>query len=191
MKNRRLFLSLFLLAAMVSPLAAQPKPTPESLAIGAARVASINTEGFVNENNGIKKLVKVLQQLDEEFKAQETELMAMSNHLTALGQEVGQLRANPAADPKVTSSKMAELQQLQRSFKQKGEAAQAVYNKRNKELRQPVEAEIAKELTNYAQDRNFAMILDSSRLGGPVLAARPNLDVTGDFIAYFNAKHPQ
>ncbi len=190
MKSSRLFLASFFLAALVRPLAAQPKPTAESLAIAPARVASINTEGFVDEKNGIKKLVKVLQQLDEEFKTQEKDLMDMSQHLTALSQEVGQLRSNPAADPKITSSKMAELQQLQRSFKQKGEAAQAVYNKRNKELRQPVEAEIAKELTNYLQDRNFAMLLDSSRLGGPVLAARPNLDVTGDFIAYFNAKHP-
>lgn len=190
MKTSRLSLFSFLLAALVLPLAAQPKATPEARAIVPARVATINTEGFVDENNGIKQLVKVLKQLVQEFQAQETELMDLSNRYNTLNQEVMQLRANPSADPKVTSSKMAEVQQLQRLLKQKGDAAQAAYNKRNKELRQPIEAMITQELTNYMQDRDFAMLLDSSRLSGPVLAARPNLDVTGDFIAFFNAKHP-
>jgi Skp family chaperone for outer membrane proteins len=190
MKTSRLFLSPFLLAALVLPLAAQPKPTAESKAIGPARVASINTEGFVDPANGIKQLVKALKQLEQEFQAQQSELMDLSNRLNALAQEITQLRANPPADPKIVAGKTAEAQQLQRLMKQKGDAAQAAYNKRTKELRQPIEAEIALEFTSYMQDRNFAMLLDSSRMGGPVLAARPDLDVTGDFIAFFNAKHP-
>jgi len=189
-KASRLPLFAILLAAPVLPLAAQPSAPAVSTAIKPARVAYVNSDAFLDEASGIKKLVKALKELEREFQPQQAELMEMSNRLNALSQEIRQLSANPAADPKLAAGKMAEGQQLQKAIKQKNDVAQVVYNRRTKELRQPVEAEIAREFASFLQERDFSVLLDGSHLGGPVLAVRSDLDVTADFIAYFNAKHP-
>jgi Skp family chaperone for outer membrane proteins len=192
MKTIRLPLFSLLLAVLLVPLAAQTNPPAPAAGkpIDPARVAFVSSDAFMDETNGIKQLVKVLKTMETEFGPQQTELINMSNRLNVLGQEINQLRANPASDPKVLSTKLAEAQQLQRSIKQKGDAGQAAYDKRSKELKSPIEAAILAEFPAYIQARGISVLLDKSQLGGGILAARPELDVSADFVTYFNAKHP-
>ena len=43
---------------------------------------------------------------------------------------------------------------------------------------------------NFAKERDLGMVLDIAKLGDAVLDAKPELDLTGEFIGYFNARHP-
>ena len=100
------------------------------------------------------------------------------------------MRANPAGDPKALAAKIAEAQQIQRTIKTKGDEGQAAYNKRSAEVKGPVEAEIFADLAVFRQERGIDLLLDSSKLGPALLSSKPELDLTNDFIAWFNARHP-
>ena len=50
--------------------------------------------------------------------------------------------------------------------------------------------ENANALDAYAKAHEIGMLFDVAKLGNAVLAAQPELDVTADFIAEFNASHP-
>ena len=54
----------------------------------------------------------------------------------------------------------------------------------------PIVAELTKSLDAYAKAHEIGMLFDVAKLGNAVLAAQPELDVTVDFIAEFNASHP-
>jgi Skp family chaperone for outer membrane proteins len=193
MKTPRLFLGSLLLVVLVANLRAQTPPPPAAVKpIEPARVAYIKTDAFLDEGNGIKILVKVLKDLETQFQPQQSELMLINSKFNALAQEIQQLRANPpeSTDQKVLAAKIAEAQQLQRTSKTKGDAAQAAYNKRSLEVKGPIEAQIVKEISVFRQERGIDLILDSSRLGGALLSGKPEMDLTNDFIAWFNAKHP-
>ena len=193
MKTPRLFLGSLLLVVLVATLRAQtPLPPAAAKPIEPARVAYLKTDAFLDEGNGIKILVKVLKDLETQFQPQQAELMLINSKFNALAQEIQQLRANPpeSTDQKVLAAKIAEAQQLQRTSKVKGDAAQVAYNKRSQEVKGPIEAQILKEVSVFRQERGIDLILDSSRLGGALLSAKPEMDLTNEFIAWFNAKHP-
>ncbi len=42
----------------------------------------------------------------------------------------------------------------------------------------------------FRQERGIDLLLDSSKLGPALLSAKPEMDLTNDFIAWFNARHP-
>lgn len=190
MKTLRFTLCSLLFAALAFPLSAQT-PAPAAKTIEPARLAFIKSDAFLDEVTGIKKLVKVLKALESEFQSQQAELMTINSKFNALAQEIQHLRANPATtDQNVLAAKIAEAQQLQRTAKARGDEAQAAYNKRSQEIKSPVEAEIFKEIGTFRQERGFDLLLDGSKLGNALLSAKPELDVTSDFIAWFNAKHP-
>jgi hypothetical protein len=54
----------------------------------------------------------------------------------------------------------------------------------------PIAVEIGKELRAFAKERDLGMVLDLAKLGEAVLDAKPELDVTAEFVVYYNAKHP-
>ena len=54
----------------------------------------------------------------------------------------------------------------------------------------PIAADISKELRAFAKERDLGLLLDVAKLGEAVLDAKPELDLTADFVGYFNAKHP-
>ena len=142
------------------------------------------------EYHGVSKLVKVYQGLAAQFKARETEIINLSNKLNSLGLEVTKLRADPASDKKLIAGKEIEGAQLQNTLQFKQQDAQKDYERRSKERLAPVQAEIIRELQAYINERDIGMLFDVSKMGGALVAAKPELDVSNDFIAYFNAKHP-
>jgi len=54
----------------------------------------------------------------------------------------------------------------------------------------PVVAELTKALNAYAKEHDLGFVLDISKLGDAGVYAQPELDITADFIATFNAAHP-
>ncbi len=197
--NRPLFLSL-LAAALIAPLAAQTAATPAAAAAPAAKpaatplapvsVAYVNTGAFLEPTTGIKQLVRVAQSLDLEFSGQQQELSLAGEKFRTLVTELNKLNADPVANAAAIAAKQTEGQKMQQEIQGKQQAAQQAYNARAQELQGPVLADISKALTAFANERNIGMMFDMAKLAEAVLVAKPELDLTADFIGYYNTLHP-
>lgn len=190
MKFFRLSLLPLLAAALTASLSAQPVKTPVIKAVEPARVAYVNTHAFLDPGTGVKQLVKVLQGLELEFSSQQGELSLLNEKLRTVAGELGKLRADPVANAKAIGEKETAGRALQQEFQTKQHAAQEAYNQRQQEVQGPVSAELGKELHLFAQERDISMLFDLAKLDDALIDAKPELDLTADFIAYFNAKHP-
>ena len=183
---RPLFLSL-LTAALVAPLGAQPKPAAKP--VEPARIAFINSAAFLDEANGIKQLVRAAKGLELEFSNTQGDLSLLTEKLRTLVGELNKLNADATANAKAIAEKQAAGQQMQQELSAKQQAAQQAYSQRAQEVQAPISADIIKELRAFAKERDLSVLLDVAKLGDAVLDVKPELDLTVDFVAYFNERH--
>lgn len=190
MKSFRLLSLPLLAAALTASVSAQTAPAaPAVKAIAPARVAYVNSNAFLEPATGVKQLVKVYQTLELEFSPQQSELALLQEKLRTIVGELNKLGASPGNDAAI-AAKQAEGQKLQQELQAKQQAAQEAFQKRQQELQGPVSTELGKELRIFAQARDISMLFDLAKLGDALLDAKAELDVTADFIAHYNAKHP-
>ena len=190
MNPLRLSVVLALVAAVLAPLSAQTKAPAPNKPAEATRVAYINTAAFMNENTGILKLLKSGQALEKDLQPKQAELNAVIDQIKAVSEEIKKLSAAPAPDTQLLAGKRMESQRLQKEYNTKREAAQAFAQKRMGEIQAPVQQEVGQELEEFARQRGIGLIFDVSKLGEALLVAGPGLDVTADFINFYNSRHP-
>jgi Skp family chaperone for outer membrane proteins len=192
MKSPRLLLSVLSLTVGCALLPAQTATpaAPAAKVIPVSRVAWVNSNAFAAEEGGIKQLVRNIKQLELEFSGTESELNLQSEKLRTLVGELQKLQAGGEANAVAIQEKQAEGMKMQRELQAKQQQAQQAFGKAQQEKQGPVFAEIGKALTAFAKERELNYVLDVAKLGDAVLVAQPELDVTQDFIAYFNASHP-
>jgi len=192
MKFSRLLVSVLTLTLGCVSLAAQATtaaaPAPALLPL--SRVAWVNSNAFAAEEGGIKQLVRNIKELQLEFGGTESELSLLNEKLRTIVGELQKLQAGGEANAQAFQEKQAEGLALQRELQQKQQQAQQAFGQAQQEKQGPVFAELGKALAAFAKERQLGFIFDVAKLGDGVLAAQPELEVTNDFIAYFNASHP-
>lgn len=156
----------------------------------AGRTAYLNSALFFDNHIGIRKLIVINRTIEEEFMPRQQELQGMAQKVAALQEEAKQLEAAQPANPQGAAAKRREAETLQRQIDFKQKEARSQVAKRAQELRASTIQEIQREFREYAAARNIGMLWDVSKVGEALLYAGPDADVTTDFIAYYNQKHP-
>ncbi len=187
MKFFRLLLLPLFATALVAPVSAQTKPAAKT--IEPARIAFINSAAFLDEATGIKQMVRAAQGLELEFSNTQSELSLLNEKLRTLVGEMNKLNADPTGNAKALQEKSAAGQKLQQDLAAKQQAAQQAYNQRLQEVQAPITSDIGKELRAFAKERDLGVVLDVAKLGEALLDLKPELDLTPDFIAFYNEKH--
>jgi len=198
MKSSRPLLFLAVLALLGVPALAQtaaaapakPAAKPVVKTVPALKIAWINSAAFVDEQGGIKQLVRSGKELELEFSAQQSDLALQNEKLRTLVGEINKLQAGGAANAEAIQAKQAEGMKLQEELQAKQQAFQAAVQQAQQTKQGPIVSELTKALDTYAKAHEIGMLFDVAKLGNAVLAAQPELDVTTDFIAEFNASHP-
>jgi Skp family chaperone for outer membrane proteins len=185
---RPLFLAL-LAAALVAPLSAQPKPVPVPRPIEPARMAFINSGAFLDEATGIKQLVRAAQGLELEFSSAQSELSLLNEKLRTLVGELNKLNSDVTTNAKAIADKQAAGQKLQQEIAAKQQAAQEAFGKRSQEVQTPITNEIGRELRAFAKERDVGVLFDAAKLGEGLIDTKPELDLTADFITFYNTRH--
>ncbi len=174
-----------------APAAAAPAAVaPAAKPMEVARVAYVNSNAFLEPATGIKQLVTVYKNLDLEFAPQQSELNLLQEKLRTIVAELKKLREAATPDQKAIEEKQNAGLALQQELQGKQQAAQQAFQKRQQELQGPVSVELGKEIRLFAQERDLTMVFDIAKLGDALLDAKPEADLTADFIGYYNAKHP-
>ncbi len=190
MKLTRSFLFLLLALLVASPLAAQTAAAPAATKqVPVARVAWLDSRKFVDEEAGIKRLVRCLKELELEFSGTESELNLLNEKLRTIVGELQKLQAGGEANAQAIQDKRAEGMKIQQELQAKQQQAQVAIGQAQQEKQAPIMNDIAKALETYTKEREIGVLLDASKLGDALLYSNPDLDVSDDFIAYFNAKN--
>jgi Skp family chaperone for outer membrane proteins len=194
MKTFSFIAATFIFAALatVSASAQVPAATAQP-----AKIVVINSAAFAAKD-GITKYSKAIEALDLEFRPTQTEINTMGTRLQTLATEIDNARkatSNPAVpigNPAASlQAKVDEAQALEIKLKRTQEDAKARLERREAALLEPIMADIMKGLDEYAKQKGYALILDASKLvsAGVILALDgPKVDVTKDFITFFNAR---
>jgi Skp family chaperone for outer membrane proteins len=159
------------------------------------KMAVIDTGAF-DTKDGITRYATAMNALEAEFKPLETEIQGMVTKYNTLGAEIKKLQDQAAAgtvpiDQKSAQTKVEEYQNLELAIKRKQEDAKARAARREPQVMGPIRQEIGKALQEYAKQKGIALILDAAKLDGAGLILafdEAKVDVTKDFITYFNAR---
>jgi Skp family chaperone for outer membrane proteins len=158
------------------------------------RMAVIDTGAF-DTKDGITRYASAMNALEAEFKPLETEIQGMVTKYTALAAEIKKLQDASAAGTPVNqqaaNAKVEEYQNLELAIKRKQEDAKARAARREPQVMGPIRAEIGKALQDFATQKGYALILDAAKLDGAGLILAfdaAKVDVTKDFITFFNAR---
>ena len=195
MKSTRLLLSVLSLTlgrlslSAQTPAAAKPAPAAAAKVLPVSRVAWINSNAFMDEAGGIKALIRVLKELELEFTGTQSELSLLNEKLRTLVGELNKLQAGGEANAQAIQEKQAAGLKLQRELQTKQQEAQTAISQAQQEKQGPIAAEISKALTAFTKEREIGLLFDVSKINDGLIAAQPELDVTADFIAYYNASH--
>ncbi len=191
MKFSRSVLFCVLALLVAAPLSAQTAaPAPALKEVPLSRTAWINSRAFFAEETGIKRLVRSVKELELEFSGTESELNLLNEKLRTIVGELQKLQAGGEANAQAIQDKQAEGVKIQQELQAKQQQAQQAVAAAQQAKQGPVMEEIRKSLETYSKERQIGTLLDLSRLAEAVLFTQPELDVTNDFIAYFNAAHP-
>ncbi len=159
-----------------------------------SKIGVINTLFFQQDKGGITKYVSLLNSLDNEFKPDNQKLQTLANQMNALKSEIETLQKNASSSvpvkPETVNAKIEEYNKAAREFKYQQEETKARFESRQQVVMAPVLQDIGKAMEEYRAKNGFFLILDAAKLddAGLVLAFDRTLDVTDDFIKYYNAR---
>lgn len=193
MKFSRLLLSFLGLALGVITLPAQTTAAPAKPAaklLPVSRVAWINSSAFLAEEGGIKQLVRILKELELEFSGTQSELSLMGEKLRTMVGELKKLQAGGEANAAAIQEKQAAAVKLNGELQAKQQQAQAAVQQAQQDKQGPVSAEVGKALTAFTKEREIGLLFDVAKMNEGLISAQPELEVTNEFIAYYNASHP-
>ena len=179
------FVTLFLFAGIASAQTAAPAPV---------KIGITNSNAFVDEKAGITRLVNAVKALNAEFVAPQNELEAMAKKIETLNKDIETMRTQSASgvpvDEKAFQAKADELDRLQRDIKYKQEDAKRNFEKRYGIVINPIMNDIGKALNDFAKQNHYTVIIDLAKddVGLIVAIGDEKVDVTKDFITFYNAK---
>lgn len=160
------------------------------------KVAVINTKAFENDKTGIIKYFNGADSVDKEFAVLNNQIQALVNRQENIRKEIQAFQEQAQKNPNIPikqetiSSKVDEFERIGREIKFKQETGKADYDRRKQDVMGPILLDIGKAMDEFAAQKGFALILDSSKLeqSGVILALNKTADVTEEFIKYYNAR---
>lgn len=160
------------------------------------KIVVINTALF-DGKDGITRYNNAMNGLDTEFKPVETKIQGMVTRYNTLGAEIKKIQdaigtpGGPPINQEQANAKVAEYQTLEKNIKREQEDAKANFERRQQSVLGPLLQEIGKAMQEFANQKGYDLILDAAKLdnAGLILAFNPaKVDVTKDFITFFNAR---
>ena len=198
MKVIRNIAAAFALAAFAAVSASAQQPAanrPAAPATGApaanvpdGKIAIIDTEEFANPQSGIARLINAFNTMEREFKPRRDEITTLKTRYDAIVKEVQDTQK--VADEKTLAAKADQAETLKIEMEQKQQAGQRAYEKRWRELSDPINRDINAALQNYARSRGITLVIDISKMGGFVMVVNDQVDITKAFIADYNQRNP-
>lgn len=159
----------------------------------STKIGLINRKDFDDITNGIKEVSDAYDELEIEFKPHNEELKAIAEKLKKLEialidlkKQTQIIQEKGGEYPKGIEDKINEYEQLACKFKSAEQKTKSIYEKREAEILKDVNLKISEALKQFAKKNGFAVILDKSVNNSSVIIDGEIVDITQDFINYYN-----
>ncbi len=187
MKTLRLVIVSMICAAFLA-IAATAQTTAN------AKIALINTNAFYNVEGGITKIANGYKKLNAEMKPMldqyNTKATQYNNLKKAYDELVQRAGTGVPVDEKDAQTKGEQLLTLKTEITRMQEDIKNQKEKREAEIMEPINKEIGQSLETYSKQKGYTLVMDI----GPMVNAQmllylePTIDITKDFITFYNAK---
>jgi Skp family chaperone for outer membrane proteins len=174
--------------APARPATATPAAPTNSGVIADGKIAIIDTEAFADPKTGITKLVSAFETVNREFKPTLDELQKLRTQYEQLGKDIQ--ATEKLEDQKARNAKLEQAEALKKSIERKTQDAQTAYQKKLREVTEPVYKDISPALQAFARQRGVNVIFDVSKLGEVMFVVNDAVDLTKAFIADYNQRNP-
>jgi Skp family chaperone for outer membrane proteins len=164
--------------------------------IGPIKIVIIDSNAFSDSKTGIAKYISVFNQLETEFKPRRTELETLSVRMQNLQKEFQPMQDAYQKNPNgpigaiQIQAKLDEMDRVKREGTFKQEEFNNLAGRRRQQLLAPVVKDISVGLQEFAKLKGYSLIFDLAKdeVGFLVTVGDNKLDVTKDFIAFYNAR---
>jgi Skp family chaperone for outer membrane proteins len=168
---------------------AQPAAPAAAGAMPTGKVAIVDTELFTDQKAGVARVNAAYNAVEREFKPRRDELQGLRTRYEALLKEVS-ASAVPGTDQRALAAKADEAERLKTDIERRQQDGQRSYERRWKELTDPVFTDLNRSLREYARQRDIAVVMDISKLSGAVMIVNDAVNITSGFIADYNRRNP-
>jgi Skp family chaperone for outer membrane proteins len=176
------------------PSAPAQRPAPSSATppstgvIADGKIAIIDTEAFADPKTGIVRLVNALEGVNREFKPRSDELQKLRAQYEQLGKDIAATAS--VEDQRARNAKLEQAEALKKDIERKTQDAQSAYQKKLREVTDPVYRDISPALQAFARQRGVNVIFDVSKLGEVMFVINESVDLTRAFITDYNQRNP-
>lgn len=153
--------------------------------------AEANKVGVISMMQAISSTAEGKQaasELQAQFGARQTELEALNKQITDLQQRLSANDATLNDDERARLSNQGT--RLSQRLDRKKNEYQEDLNTMQSELVNAIGRKMMDVVNRYAQEHNFAVILDASSQSSTVLYATKSVDVTQDIVRLYDQAHP-
>jgi Skp family chaperone for outer membrane proteins len=170
--------------------ATNPAPQGGSATIAEGKFAVIDTESFADPKQGIQRLVAAANVMDREFKPRRDEIQALKTRYDNIVKQANDTKS--VADPKALATLADQADSLKLEIEQKQAVGQKAFEKRWRELSEPIYTDINNALLVFSRARGVSVVFDISKLAGVMILVneRDAINITDAFIAEYNQRNP-
>jgi len=172
MKNRLITFAVFL-SLLVVPAAAHAQ----------GKIGLININGAIGTTQEGKKAIADMQ---KKYQPRQQELQRLQQEMQGIQDQLN--RQNPPVSEDEQRRLNRELEDKQKVFKRSSDDAQSDYNADRDEVIRRIGQKMVRIIDEYAQQNNFALILDGATI--PVYYAAKDMDVTAEIVKRYDAANP-
>ena len=173
-------------AAQRPPVASPTPPNTGTVADG--KIAIIDTEAFADPKTGITRLVSAFEVVNREFKPRSDELQRLRAQYEQLGKDIA--ATVNVEDQRARAAKLEQAEALKKDIERKTQDAQSAYQKRLRDVTDPIYKDISPALQAFAKQRGVNVIFDVSKLAEVMFIINDSVDLTRAFITDYNQRNP-
>jgi Skp family chaperone for outer membrane proteins len=166
---------------------ASPTP-PNTGTVADGKIAIIDTEAFADPKTGITRLVSAFEVVNREFKPRGDELQRLRAQYEQLGKDIA--ATVNVEDQRARAAKLEQAEALKKDIERKTQDAQAAYQKRLRDVTEPIYKDISPALQAFAKQRGVNVIFDVSKLAEVMFIINDSVDLTRAFITDYNQRNP-
>ncbi len=184
----------FLCSAALAQTGSVPSaPTPggsaaapvASAPAGATKIGIINIQQAIALTNEGKRDIDALE---KKFDPKRVELQSLNKEVEDLQKQLDSQGSK--LNDEARNNLVKSIETKRKTLQRQAEDAQNDYQGQQQELVNRVGTKLMETLDKYAKANGFSMIIDVSGPQNPILWAQPNVDVTQQVAAAYNAASP-
>ena len=168
-----------------TPGAAAPAAAATTAPAGGVKIGIINIQQAIALTNEGKRDI---EGLEKKFDPKRQELQGLSKEVEDIQKQLD--TQGSKLNDEARNNMVKSLETKRKSLQRQAEDAQNDYQGQQQELVNRIGTKLMEALDKYAKANGFALIIDVSGPQNPVLWAQPNVDVTQQVAAAYNATSP-